>query len=77
LNGYRWRAEEHGVVYEVLARIQPSSGESIAEQLPAQATRMGFPDVDWDLYLRSREVIQPDISELIDALKAAADISLL
>lgn len=72
LTDYSWRGAEHRIVYETLARLRASGGESIAEQLPAQATRMGFPDVDWDLYLQSSETARPDISNIIRALKAAA-----
>jgi hypothetical protein len=72
LSDYSWRGAEHRIVYETLARLRVSGGESVAGQLPAQATRMGFPDVDWNLYLQPAEAAQPDISEIIRALKVAA-----
>ena len=70
LQGYRWRGDEHRVVYGALVALKPCSGESIAEQLPAQATRMGFPDVDWNLYLRQGRVHQTEIEDMIRALRA-------
>lgn len=50
LRGYAWRDEEHRVVFEALARARNVHLIPLREQLPAHATRMGFPDVDWPLY---------------------------
>lgn len=50
LRGYAWRDEEHRVVFEALARVRNANLIPLREQLPAHATRMGFPDVDWPLY---------------------------
>jgi hypothetical protein len=72
LQAYRWRGDEHRVVYAALVALKPSSGETVAEQLPAQATRMGFPDVDWNLYLRRSEWFRGNIQDLIRALIVAA-----
>jgi len=71
LKDYRWRGDEHRVVFGALAALKPSRGESVAEQLPGQATRMGFPDVDWKLYLRSSATPQTDIADLVRALKSS------
>jgi hypothetical protein len=70
LADYSWRGTEHVVVYSALAKLQASSGVAIADQLPAQATRMGFPDVDWKLYLQPGGAHQVGISELVRTLKA-------
>lgn len=69
LQDYRWHGDEHRVVYGALVAVKHSSGETVAEQLPAQATRMGFPDVDWNLYLRSTGAHFTGIEDLIRALK--------
>ncbi len=50
LKSHRWSDPEHRVVFEALLRTPRSEEESLRERLPAQATRMGFPDVDWELY---------------------------
>jgi len=50
LRKYVWRDEEHRVVFEALARAGRADPVTIREQLPAHATRMGFPDVNWTLY---------------------------
>ena len=77
LADYDWRKPEHRVVYEALARILRTPAVSAAEQLPAVATRMGFPDVNWELYLRPVEGIERDVHALIAELKGAKDASLL
>ena len=53
LREYAWRDEEHRVVFEALARARNTDAIPLREHLPAQATRMGFPDVDWPLYFNS------------------------
>ena len=77
LRAYAWRFAEHRVVYAALMRVSKSGAESAAEQLPAQATRMGFPDVNWELYLCAREEAAPDVPALIRELRAAEDEGLL
>jgi hypothetical protein len=77
LRGHAWRNEEHRVVYAALMRVSKSGAASAAEQLPAQATRMGFPEVNWELYLCAREEAAPDVPALIRELRAAEDEGLL
>ena len=50
LREYAWRDEEHRVVFEALARVRNADAIPLRQQLPAHATRMGFPDVNWPLY---------------------------
>jgi hypothetical protein len=50
LNSYQWMDAEHRIVFEALSKILPCDALSLQELLPAQATRMGFPDVDWRSY---------------------------
>ena len=79
LRGYAWRDAEHRIVFAALVRVQQSSGASAVEQLPAQATRMGFPDMDWKLYLHPRQTegAELDILVLVGELKSATDTALL
>jgi hypothetical protein len=72
LQDYCWRGDEHRVVYGALMAVKRSSGETIAEQLPAQATRMGFPDVDWELYLQPSGAHQTEFENMIRALKVGS-----
>lgn len=47
---HEWRAPEHQIVWEAFMRIPRADVASLRELLPAEATRMGFPDVNWELY---------------------------
>jgi hypothetical protein len=54
---YVWRDADHRVVFESLCGLpRDLSRGQLREQLPAQATRLGFPDVDWEKYLKPIEV---------------------
>jgi hypothetical protein len=50
LRGHRWQDPEHRVVFEALTSLPGRQAKELREQLPAQATRMGFPDVNWQKY---------------------------
>jgi hypothetical protein len=50
LRAHRWQNPEHRLVFEALALLPGRDASELREQLPAQATRMGFPDVDWEEY---------------------------
>lgn len=47
---YNWEESEHRVVHEAIARCRAKTGKGMREELPATATRMGFPDVEWKQY---------------------------
>jgi hypothetical protein len=68
LAGHVWRSPEHGVVYEALARIREQDSASLREQLPSQATRMGFPDIDWAQYLSSSEPSARNLEDIVREL---------
>jgi hypothetical protein len=50
LRTYGWQDAEHRVVFEALTLLPGRQAKELREQLPAQATRMGFPDVNWQKY---------------------------
>lgn len=50
LRGYHWTNPEHRIVFEALTRIPAGENALVRDLLPGQATRMGFPDVDWVRY---------------------------
>jgi hypothetical protein len=50
LRTHRWQDPEHRVVFEALTLLPGRELIELREQLPAQATRMGFPDVNWEKY---------------------------
>jgi len=74
LKNYPWHDPEHRVVFEALQEARGSSLISLREQLPTHATRLGFPDVDWQNYFdrggsgRKSE----DIGKLVRDLKSAS-----
>lgn len=65
---YVWADEEHRVVYECLQMAQGHSRARLREEMAAEATRMGHPEVDWDVYFQLPES-DVNLSELIRRLK--------
>jgi hypothetical protein len=65
LRAHRWQDPEHRVVFEALALLPGRQAADLREQLPAQATRMGFPDVNWDHYF-----VASDDNAALEALAA-------
>lgn len=55
LAGYEWNSAEHRIVYDAIRRLGAEPAERLRERLPAETTRMGFPDIEWDDYLRRDE----------------------
>jgi hypothetical protein len=73
LASYTWCDSDHGLVFEALHRLRrggTTSTSQLRRELPAQATRMGFPDVDWENYLGQNATDQRDIRNLVDELLA-------
>jgi hypothetical protein len=71
LENYRWHDPEHRVVYEALQAVRGGARLSLREELPAHATRLGFPDVGWQDYFDCAGLGQTDIGVLVKQLKAA------
>ena len=70
LSEYVWQGAEHRVVFEAIARLCSSDPSLLREQLPAQATRMGFPDVNWESYFASQNEPEKDVEALVGELTA-------
>jgi len=71
LSKHVWQDAEHGMVFEAIQRLSSSDPKLLREQLPAQATRMGFPDVSWDNYFAPQPGTRLDFSLLVGELLAA------
>ncbi len=71
LSNHIWQDAEHAVVFEAIQRLSSSDPKLLREQLPAQATRMGFPDVSWDNYFAPQPGARLDFSLLVRELLAA------
>ena len=55
LKDYRWRVPDHSVVYRALCATRSRDAKTWRHELPAQATRMGFPDIDWSPYVQHQQ----------------------
>jgi hypothetical protein len=71
LSDHVWQDAEHRVVFEAIQRLSSSDPKLLQEQLPAQATRMGFPDVSWDKYFGPQPGAELDFGLLVRELLAA------
>src|SRR5580700_4933818 len=71
LSNHVWQDAEHRVVFEAIQRLSSSDPKLLREQLPAQATRMGFPDVSWDNYFAPPPGARLNFSLLVRELLAA------
>jgi hypothetical protein len=58
LRGYDCHDCEHQIVFEAIERLRGRNNSELREQLPAQATRMGFPDVNWENFFAREELSQ-------------------
>ena len=77
LADHAWHEPEHRVVFAALRQIRRHDPRTWREQLPAQATRMGFPDVDWAIYLApkkksARATANAQVSKMLRTLKTLA-----
>jgi hypothetical protein len=48
LSRYSWASADHRILFEALVRLGNIPTVSLRERLGAEATRMGFPDIDWE-----------------------------
>jgi len=67
LAGYSWREPDHAIVYAAITRARSRDPKHWREQLQAQTTRMGFPDLDWESFLRPSPA-EPSLHQLIQVL---------
>jgi hypothetical protein len=71
LHNYPWVNTDHRTIFEALSRLPANIPSSeVRTQLAAQTTRMGFPDVNWDLYFVAAKPEIP-LTKLIEKLLAS------
>ena len=58
LSAHNWHDPEHRVVFEALLRIPSRDPATLRSVIPATATRMGFPDVEWGEYFGGGNVLE-------------------
>src|ERR1700677_3186194 len=61
---------EREIVFEAIQRLSSSDPQLLREQLPAQTTRMGFPDVNWENYFIPAGKADGDFDALVRDLLA-------
>jgi hypothetical protein len=71
LSNHVWQDAEHRVVFEAIQRLSSSDPKLLREQLPAQTTRMGFPDVNWENYFTPAREADGDFDAIVRELLAA------
>jgi hypothetical protein len=75
LKGYEWRDREHWVVYQALQRFHGQRRVSLREELPASATKLAFPDVNWPNYFGAEELDKDGFEHLFRKLKSLAKLA--
>jgi hypothetical protein len=75
LSNHVWQDAEHRVVFEAIQRLSSSDPKLLREQLPAQTTRMGFPDVNWENYFLPAGQAEDDFDALVRDLLAAPKVT--
>src|SRR5271155_3802686 len=73
LSNHVWQDAEHRVIFEAIQRLSSSDPQLLREQLPAQTTRMGFPDVNWENYFIAAGKADDDFDALVRDLLAASE----
>jgi hypothetical protein len=77
LRSYSWQGSDHQTIFDALLHIVRVARGSLREQLAAQATRMGFPDVNWNEYFgqagAAADELQQSVMDLMRELKAEAE----
>ncbi|MGB0036696.1 MAG: hypothetical protein WBP79_14590 [Candidatus Acidiferrales bacterium] len=68
LNNYVWIDADSRVVFHALQKSREHTPAALRAQLRALVTRMGFPDVDWDLFLGPCELREAEVGAMVDAL---------
>jgi hypothetical protein len=71
LQRYKWRDEDHRIVFAALNKVPERDKRPLREQLPAIATRMGFPDIAWEDYFAVSAPITAE--EILAILQKLAD----
>jgi hypothetical protein len=73
LGAHEWRDPEHKVIFDALGSIRSNDSKTRRDELPAQVTRMGFPDVDFGKYFDADRLPNAPLDQLIDRLETTED----
>ena len=68
LEQYSWSILTHRIIFEGLMSLMTDDPETLRQQLPAQLTRRGFPDVDLELFDSPHKLTKDEAEKLMKKL---------
>jgi hypothetical protein len=71
LANYDWILPDHRVIYEVLRRSRQRNSAALRENIVAEITRLGFPDIDVEPFFNPCSLTKAQIVGLVNALLPA------
>ena len=71
LANYNWILPDHRVIYEALRRSRQRNLAALRENIRAEITRLGFPDIDVEPFFAPCTLTKAEIVELASALLSA------
>jgi hypothetical protein len=74
LENHPWADSECRIVYEALMRTVAREIKAWRNELPAEATRMGFPDVEWENYFTSKRTRRDQLETRIVSLRTISSL---
>ncbi len=73
LRNYRWHEPAHQIIFQALLAIPSKSVEMICAELPAQLTRMGFPDLEWERLFEGELLSKSEAEDLVRRIRETRD----
>jgi hypothetical protein len=70
---YSWREPEHATVFQAIRSLAARGRGSWREELPAETTRMGFPDVEWRRYFEEADSNGSSLPDLVRRLLSSVE----
>jgi hypothetical protein len=68
LDRHTWADEEHRVVYQSWRAARRNPALPLRQEMAAQATRAGHPEIDWPIYFQEVPN-EPDLAHLLSDLE--------
>jgi hypothetical protein len=68
LNSHAWQSPEHEIVFAAIRKFQDHGHGPILEFLRAEATRRGFPELDWAEFV-PKPVSDGELAGLMEELR--------
>lgn len=65
LADYQWRSLLHKALWKALSKSPTEDSQKLKEWLPAELTRLGFPDVAWENFFTPAAISKQEAISLI------------